>query len=222
MDKKDFLIVILFLALLLCVAALRFWNQPNREIVENENIRTESPFETTFVNKDNSNPIHKGYLCSKIEDFDCLISESSKAIKIDPEDALAFNNRAFGFLRLNNLEMAEIDISKALLLDPDHTLALNNRGLLYIKQKKFDLAMKDVLRAEKNDSTIPEIYLNKGLIFAGKSSYGKAIEEFNKAIELDPALAIAYEERGKVYKILKENAKANADILRAEEIRKNY
>lgn len=227
MSKKDFLILCLFLALMVCVAALRFQHNRYQKLVDVE--RTENivstddtssgDVKTDVTASDNSIHIHKGYECFQREDFECLIEESAAAIEIDPDDAMAYNNRAYGYLRLNKLNLAEKDIDKALRLDSNHTLALNNRGLLLIKKGKFASALEFVEKAEKNDESIPEIYLNKGLIFAGKKEYKKALEEFNKAIRINPELAIVYEERSHIFKLLDEFDKAEADKLKAKEIR---
>lgn len=220
MSKKDFLILCLFLALLLCVFTLHIQYKRNEKLV-NEKLTERITSAKSVSRFGNDNHINNSYLCAGIENFDCLIGEAAKAIENNPNDPLGYNNRAYGYLRLNKLELAEKDIEKALQLDSNHTLALNNRGLLRIKQGKFDLALKDIEKAAQNDSTIPEIYLNKGLICAGKKQYRMAVEEFSKAIRMNHALAIAYEERGNVYKLLNKTDKAEADRLEAEKIREN-
>lgn len=223
MNKKDFLLLCLFLALMVCVAALRF--QHNRlqkltDVEERENVISTDEISKADVKiSNNSLHIYHSARCSQQEDFECVIEESTAAIEIEPDDANAYNNRSYGYLRSNELDLAERDIDMALQLDSNHTLALNNRGLLRIKQGKFDLALKDVEKAQQNDASIPEIYLNKGLIFAGKKQYQKALEEFNKAIKMNSKLAVAYEERSNVYALLKEKEKAQFDRLKAQEIR---
>ncbi len=166
------------------------------------------------------NHISRSVDFAKIEDFENVIKEATKAIELEKNGVWGYNNRGYGYLRLNKLKLAERDLKKALDLDPFHQFALNNMGLLNIKQKQFDEALKYVRKAEKIDKTLPELYLNFGLVQAGKNNFEEAISEFNKSIELNHNLAIAYEERAKAFRKMGEKEKAKEDTIKSINIRR--
>jgi hypothetical protein len=56
--------------------------------------------------------------------------------------ALAFNNRANGYLKKEDQDRAIADYDQALKLDPNYALAYNNRGKIYFLKKNYDRAIE--------------------------------------------------------------------------------
>ncbi len=61
-------------------------------------------------------------------DVDGAISDCNRAIKADPNHALAYNNRANDYILKRNWKSALADANKAVSLDPNLALAYYNRG----------------------------------------------------------------------------------------------
>ena len=59
-----------------------------------------------------------------IEDFD-------RAIRIDPEFAMAYSNRGYAYLNKEQYDRAVVDCTKAINLNPGDAVAYLNRGTAY-------------------------------------------------------------------------------------------
>ena len=59
----------------------------------------------------------------------------TKAIRLDPQYAKAYNNRGLGYAELKQYERAIGDYDEAIRLDPKEARAYNNRGLGYAELK---------------------------------------------------------------------------------------
>ena len=64
---------------------------------------------------------------------DCAqaIADSSRAIKLNPNYAEAYNNRGYTYMRIQQYALALPDFDKAIALRPRYVHALTNRGDLY-------------------------------------------------------------------------------------------
>jgi tetratricopeptide (TPR) repeat protein len=51
--------------------------------------------------------------------YDLAISDSSKAIEIDPNNKQAYTNRCYAYVALEQYDLAVIDCTKALQIDPN-------------------------------------------------------------------------------------------------------
>ena len=76
--------------------------------------------------------------------FDEAIAEYTKAIELDPDLAVAYNNRGCAYSWNKDYENAMADLSRAIELDPMQASAYLNRGSLYIGQDEEDKAIADL------------------------------------------------------------------------------
>ena len=138
------------------------------------------------------------------KDFEKALDDLQKAIELDPNNYIAYNNRGYVYLMYvqdtewswstgkdigyNPSELlykALADFNKAIELDPNYSSAYNNRGVVYHRQGKYRLAIKD----------------------------------FTKAIELNPNYAVVYENRSQTYWKLGDKQKSKADDKKAKQLR---
>jgi tetratricopeptide (TPR) repeat protein len=80
-------------------------------------------------------------------DIEGAIGDYDQAIKLNPGDQFAFNNRANLWRDKGDLQRAIADYSEAIRIDPGYTAAYVNRGLLYERLKDVDNARADYQRA---------------------------------------------------------------------------
>ncbi len=80
-------------------------------------------------------------------DIDGAISDYDLAIKLNPNDQFAFNNRANLWRDKGDLKRAIADYTEALRIDPGYTAVYVNRGLVYEKFKDIERARADYQRA---------------------------------------------------------------------------
>ena len=80
-------------------------------------------------------------------DVDGAISDCNRAIKADPNHALAYNNRANDYILKRDWKSALADANKAVSLDPNLALAYYNRGFVRANTGDHDGAIADWNRA---------------------------------------------------------------------------
>lgn len=80
-------------------------------------------------------------------DYDCKISNYSKAIANNPNEPIFYNNRGIIYLEKQMYDLAVGDHSRAIALNPNNASYYNNRGVAYDFQKNYDLAIRDYSKA---------------------------------------------------------------------------
>ncbi len=71
----------------------------------------------------------------------------TKAIELEPKNALALNNRGYTYYTKKNFDQAIADLDRAIAAKPDYALAYNNRGDVYYDRKESDRALADYSQA---------------------------------------------------------------------------
>ena len=69
------------------------------------------------------------------------------AIELDPEYAMAYNNRGRAYLNMGQFDQAIADCNKAIELDPNLAIAYGNRALAYTFVGMDAEAEQDIERA---------------------------------------------------------------------------
>jgi tetratricopeptide (TPR) repeat protein len=118
---------------------------------------------------------------------DEAIAEFSKAIKINSNDAEAYNNRGVVYKNKSNLEQAILDYSKAIEINPNLIEAYNNRGNTYLMKGNYDQAISDYSKAiEVNPyyTSDAKAYYKRSIAYFNKGEYEKAWADAHKAEEL--------------------------------------
>ena len=69
------------------------------------------------------------------------------AIRLDPDDALAYNNRGNAYYYLGEYQRAIQDYDKAIQLDPDYANAYQGRGLAYHYLGEYTKQAADLAKA---------------------------------------------------------------------------
>jgi tetratricopeptide (TPR) repeat protein len=76
------------------------------------------------------------------------IADYDEAIRNNPQDAEAHNNRGLAHAATGNLDRALADYGRAIEINPDYAEAYNNRGLAYYRKGALAEALDDLTRAE--------------------------------------------------------------------------
>ncbi len=146
------------------------------------------------------------------DNFNGAIELFDEAIRLNPNNALAYFGRGTVYSELKQHERALADFNKSIELDANYTDAYNNRGNVYFALENFDAALKDFDAAVQLNPDDGEILYNRGNTYMEKDDFDAAIRDFTKAIELDSTYAAAYFNRGLSYKILKDYEAAVDDF----------
>jgi Flp pilus assembly protein TadD len=180
--------------------------------------------------------LHKGHRARRLEDatiyykrgvafqslgeLDEAIDDYSRALELDPSNALAYNNRGIVWHRKDELENAIADYDRAIELDPEDAVAYNNRGLAWEEAGELDKAIDDYNRAIELDPEDATAHNNRGFVWRVKGDQlkDKAIEDFTRAIEINPSYAAAYKNRGYAWQEKGADYNAMVDFKKAEEL----
>jgi tetratricopeptide (TPR) repeat protein len=111
----------------------------------------------------------------------------TKAIALNPKDALAYSNRGTTYNRLGQLANALSDYAKAVELDPKFALAYCNRGTAYNRLGQLANALSDYTKAIEFDPKCALAFYTRGILHAQMGKTDEAEKDLQKAVELDPS-----------------------------------
>ena len=152
---------------------------------------------------------------------DQAIERYNKAIGLNPQMVMAYNNRGAAWMAGGDHLRAISDFSRAIELNPQDAGAHNNRGSAYKNIGRYDLAILDYDRAIELNPGDPGIYGNRGNAYSALGKYDRALQDHNREIELNPESATSYSNRGTTYKDKGEYDRAIRDYDRAIELNPN-
>ncbi|KAI93971.1 hypothetical protein T281_13560 [Rhodomicrobium udaipurense JA643] len=148
----------------------------------------------------------------RMKQLDEAAADFTKAVSLNPDYALAYNNRGNVFLEMNRPDEAFRDFDRAVALSPDFGAAYANRANASQKLNHPDVAEKDFRKAIElmPASSIP---LNGcGRIAAGEGRLYTGLRYLNRAITLNAQFAPAYQNRAAIYAALKRYDEAAQDL----------
>jgi tetratricopeptide (TPR) repeat protein len=120
----------------------------------------------------------------------------SESIRLDPELACQYAERASFLCQMGRLDEAAADCDAALARDPQLVEAFLTRGNVAMARSKWDDAVREFDAAEKIAATDPAIYSNRGLAWHRLGQFDKALHDYERAHNLNPDEAIAHNNHG--------------------------
>ena len=173
---------------------------------------------------------------------DKAIADFSMVIQLEPNKTRGYLQRGIAYRNAGQYDKAVQDFDKVISMEPNNSLNYLNRGMAYYLAKNYDKARADyntvIQKGSSSSGFDPSVeatlaklgvnldyssqgYYGLGLIDYDQKNYNAALENFNKAIEKSPEQSMFYESRAKCYKALGDNAKAQADLKKAAELKKS-
>jgi tetratricopeptide (TPR) repeat protein len=137
---------------------------------------------------------------SNSTDPDEQVDLYTKAIKHNPNFAIAFNNRAIARKAKGDLDSALLDCNEAIRLNPDDADSFYNRGNVRADIGDLDGALQDYNEAIRLNPDYAKAFCNRGIAREAKGDLKGALQDYNKAIRLKPDFAIAFHNRGNARK----------------------
>ena len=92
---------------------------------------------------------NKGLRFSEREDWNTAIKDATEAIRLNPDDAYAYNKRGATYGQKGEHDKAIRDLTEAIRLRPDYAAAYHNRGVAYEKQGDQTKADADYAKARE-------------------------------------------------------------------------
>lgn len=117
---------------------------------------------------ENSPSLHagRGFLAEINGDYKSAIKHFSKAIELNPQDAISYHQRGLCYYHENDYEKAMKDFNKTLDLDPSNIDAYWNRSLLKMDLGDYNGAIKDIDEVLKVAPDDPKTIKQKELILS--------------------------------------------------------
>ena len=159
-----------------------------------------------------------GLQCNQRAEREKAIEYYSKAIKLNPEYAIAYNNLGNTKRGLSDYPGAMAAFDKAIELNPNYAKAYYNRGNAKSGLGDYPGAIADYDIAIVLNPKFPQAYSNRGSAKSGSGDHQGAIVDFDKAIELNPQSVEAYNNRGLAKSYLGDHTDAIADYGKAIEL----
>jgi len=146
--------------------------------------------------------------------YDEALEILSAALEIDPNYAVALNNRGLVHYGSGNYDQAVADYTAALENNPvDANIYLGNRGVAHLElANDYDAAIEDLTGALESSPNDIAALFNRGNAYINKGEYQKAIDDYTAAIEINPeGIPDAYFNRAVAYEQIGNNDAAAAD-----------
>lgn len=93
--------------------------------------------------QDAQNYVKRGSILAQRGDYAHAADDFGEALRLNPDDVHALNNRCWTRVMLNQAEAAITDCDRALQIQPDYVDALDSRGLANLKLGHYDRAISD-------------------------------------------------------------------------------
>jgi tetratricopeptide (TPR) repeat protein len=137
-----------------------------------------------------------GSLKDQKGDHDGAIAEFSRALELDPNNALLYTRRAGARKSKGDQNGAIADATHALEIDPKVRAAYLIRGNAFLNKGASDRALDDFDRALELDSKDSGVFAVRGFARLTENDFVGAAAEADRAIVLDSSLAPAFHLRG--------------------------
>lgn len=134
----------------------------------------------------------KGDLYKALRDYD-------EAIKLNPESAGAYVDRALVLIRLGDLDGAMKDYGQAITANPKQWQAYFNRAAELRNAGKLREAVDDLNKVMEINPGFPGAYMNRADIYIRQGELDKAVADYNAALLRDPNLADVYVARANIF-----------------------
>ena len=106
---------------------------------------------------------------------------------MDPNDADAYNSRAFAYAHIEEFDKAISDIEKSLSLNPDEPNALHTYGFIHLQQKHFNEAIDYFSKALSFDNELKDAYEDRTKAYRAIGETALAEADEAKVAELEAA-----------------------------------
>ncbi len=164
-------------------------------------------------------------------DFDKAFDDFNQAIRLNPDDAQLFIDRANVYSAKEQYMLALVDYSKAIQLDTADYSVYLNRGLCYSQMERYDSAFTDWQRVLKHYQNAgmqfpqsEKLYQSRAFAYLKAGRFQDAVNDYSHLIELNNIAPIpnTFFFRGIAYFKLKNYDAALADNTKAIAIDGNY
>jgi len=139
-----------------------------------------------------------GQALAKAGKFQEALEACARAVKHNPNDAIAHNGLGMAYAGLGKGEEAKFHYQTALNIQPEYSDTLHNLALLLSKEGRSTEAMDLYSRMLEINPLDEDAHYNLGLAFAKREKWDDAAKHFSEILRLDPANVEAHYNLGYV------------------------
>ena len=126
--------------------------------------------------------ILRGFAYDRKGNLEHSIADFTKAIMLDPKNALAYENRGLAYSAQGEQDRAIRDYDQQLQLEPKNASGYINRGLAYRRKGDVDQAITDYNEAIALDPKSAVAYLNRGLAYEDSGDLDRARADYRTTL----------------------------------------
>ena len=134
-----------------------------------------------------------------LSDYQGAIKDFDEAIRLEPQNAVAYFNRGTAYLYLGLADLASeklehaleafvevlANYDQAISLDPEYADAYGSRGAAYVYLEKYELAIQDYTEAIRIEPLAAELYAARAALYDTLVDPQRSIQDRETACELD-------------------------------------
>lgn len=144
------------------------------------------------------------------------IADLTRAIELNPQYSIIYQERAATYYELKKYEEAIADYTTFIEMKPNIDLGYYERGNVYKERSgDYDKAIEDFNKAIEISPNKSRHFQGRGKVYFNKGDFNQAIADFTKAIQLLPQHYVYYFERAAVYEKIGRMDLAQADRKKA-------
>lgn len=132
------------------------------------------------------NQYEKGLSFYRSNQLEKAFDAFSAAVRSDPENADAWNNRGAVQYRQKKYHGAISDYTRALALAPSSFNGLKNRGIAWLESGRPERAVADFSRALGLVPESADVLISRGIAQYRLGRFGNALDDFLAAVQLAP------------------------------------
>jgi tetratricopeptide (TPR) repeat protein len=125
-----------------------------------------------------------GNILRAAKEYEAAIARFDQALKFQPDDHQAWNNRGNALFNLGQLEEAISSFDQALKIKPDYHEAWNNRGIILKDLGRLEEAISSYDQALKIKPDDHGFWYNRGNALFNLGQLEEAISSFNQALKI--------------------------------------
>jgi tetratricopeptide (TPR) repeat protein len=171
------------------------------------------------------NWIRKAYSLELRGNYDEAVDAISRAIELNPEDAIACQLRGVFNMRLAKYEEAIANFDKVIQLKPEFAMAYVGRGVAHYELGNYEETVTNCSKAiemHPQNACLECFYAFRAGAYEKLGKHREAIRDFDKVLEIKPDFAEAYGGRGSAYAEIGDYEQALKDYNKAIQLNPRF
>ena len=149
------------------------------------------------------------------ERYRLAAAAAARAIRLDPRDGEAYQQRASARVKQRRYRKALADCKRALRREPDDWTTYRVRGAAYLGLGKLEAAKRDLDLVLQEDRLDAEALYLRGRIWTALGQHRQAVSDFDKSLAVRPLVAEVYYHNGLANQELGDLDEAEANRAKA-------